>query len=177
MAQPRKQTPSVRIPVLGVLCAAILLIPFIEIALFIQVGRAIGVWATLGLVLLIALLGTTIIRMQGLSAIGRARANMDRGIAPLREVFDGVCLIVAGGLFVLPGFFSDALATLLVVPFVRTALYGLLQRRLEQAPGRARPSDAGAESRRPAVIDVDYEEIPPDDPEPPRRPGQGWDRP
>jgi len=107
-----------------VLFALFVIVPIVEIALFIQVGGLIGVWPTIALVFLTAVAGTTLLRAQGLSTLRRAQASLDQGQLPMREVFDGACLLVAGVLLLTPGFMTDALGLSLFLPPVRSAILG-----------------------------------------------------
>jgi len=151
-------------------------VPILEIALFIQVGGAIGLGWTLALVILTALAGTALLRAQGLATLGRARASLDRGALPVREVFDGACLLVGGALLLTPGFFTDTIGFLLLVPPVR----GLLLARLQQSgrfqvhvagtgpgggmdgpPGSSPSGDPGGRSGAGPVIDGEFEEVGP----------------
>ncbi len=113
-------------------------VPILEIALFIQIGGAIGLGWTLALVVLTALAGTVLLRAQGLATLGRARTSLDRGALPVREVFDGACLLIGGALLLTPGFFTDSVGFLLLLPPVR----GLLLARLRQS-GRFQVYAAG----------------------------------
>lgn len=97
-------------------------LPILEVYTFIQVGEAIDVWPTIGLVLLTALVGTALIRWQGMTVLRRAQEALGRGEAPLREVFDGVCLLVAGALLLTPGFITDAMGFALVLPPFRVGV-------------------------------------------------------
>jgi len=94
-------------------------VPLLEIAIFIQVGGLLGLWPTLGLVILTAVLGTVLLRGQGLAVMARAQAQLDRNEMPVQEVFDGVFLLAAGLLLLTPGFFTDAIGFAFLVPKVR----------------------------------------------------------
>ena len=99
-------------------------VPLIEIALFIEIGGLLGLWPTLATIVATAVIGGAMLRSQGFGTLLRARAMLARGEVPLREVFDGVCLIVAAALLLTPGFLTDAVGFLLLVPGVR-ALIGV----------------------------------------------------
>jgi len=107
-----------------------LLLPLIEIALFILVGRTIGVMPTLGLVVLAVVLGIAVLRQQGLSVLNRMRSNMQTGTLPGQALFDGMVLAVAAVLLIIPGFLGDAIALVLMVPPVRHWLYKTLTRNM-----------------------------------------------
>ena len=110
--------------------AAFIGVPLLEIAVFIQVGGWLGQWPTLALVVLSALVGTWELRAQGLATLARARAVIDSGRMPTREIFDGACLLIAGVLLITPGFVTDAVGLLLFVPAVRAYLRRLLAARI-----------------------------------------------
>ena len=144
-----------------ILLAAFIAVPLIEIGVFIEVGGLIGLWSTLGLVILTAMVGTWQLRAQGLATLSRARSQMDRGIVPAHELFDGLCLLVAGALLLTPGFVTDGLGLLLFLPPFRAFLRGWAARHM-QAHGQARVWVDGQEVRRgpgSGVIDGDYEDL------------------
>ncbi len=75
---------------------AFIMVPIAEIAVFIKAGDLIGLWPTIATVILTAIIGTAMLRQQGLATLVRLRATMDRGELPVRELFDGACLLLAG---------------------------------------------------------------------------------
>jgi UPF0716 protein FxsA len=153
------------------LLLALLIVPIVEIAVFIQVGGAIGVWPTIALVLLTAFAGIALVRAQGFATMHRARDSLARNEPPVREVFDGLCLVVAGLLLLVPGFVTDVLGLLLLVPMLRERLRVLLGRRIAGGSGMRVFMD-GVEIRRhgrgerPGVIDGEFTEVR-EDPDPP----------
>lgn len=103
-----------------------IVIPLIEIALFVQVGDEIGALPTVALVVFTAAVGVLLIRWQGVATLLRARTRMAEGQLPAREMIEGVMLAVAGAFLLTPGFFTDTLGFLLLIPFSRRALIHLL---------------------------------------------------
>ncbi len=104
-----------------------LLLAGAEIYLFIVVGGFIGALPTVALVFLAALAGAAIIRTQAPRAIGRVQDTFRSGVALVAEMLDGMALFAAGALLILPGFLSDAIGILLLIPWVRrSAGFGLL---------------------------------------------------
>ncbi|WP_020208396.1 FxsA family protein [Gilvimarinus chinensis] len=93
-----------------------IVIPLIEIALFIQVGDEIGALATVGLIILTAAIGVLLLRWQGLATLLRARSRMASGELPAREMIEGILLAIAGAFLLTPGFFTDTLGFLLLIP-------------------------------------------------------------
>jgi UPF0716 protein FxsA len=110
-------------------------VPLIEIALFIQVGGFIGLWPTIAIVIATAMVGTALIRHQGLNTLQRAQQEMDAQRLPVRELFDGVCLLFAGALLLTPGFLTDAVGFALLVPPLRRLLGRYVWRALQNAKG------------------------------------------
>jgi UPF0716 protein FxsA len=101
-----------------------ILLPLAEIYTALQVASAVGVVATLGLLVLGGVLGSLLVRRQGLGVLLRLRQSLERGEAPEAAVVEGALVVVAGLLLVLPGLLTDAVALLLLVPPVRRLLVG-----------------------------------------------------
>lgn len=101
------------------LLAMFIAVPIVEIGLFIEIGGWIGLWPTIGVVIVTAFAGTTLLRLQGLSVLQRVQESANRNELPVQEVFDGLCLLVAGVLLLTPGFFTDSIGFLLFVPLFR----------------------------------------------------------
>jgi UPF0716 protein FxsA len=136
---------------------AVIALPVVEIALFIKSAHWLGLLPTIVLAVGAGFAGIAMVRAQGLDLLLRARSQMDRGEVPVREVFDGICLAVAGALLVLPGFFTDFIAIALLLPPVRAALRLWLVGRKGVVVAAARPG-AHPETRSsgPQVIEADY---------------------
>ena len=99
-----------------------LVVPLLEIYLLIKVGGVIGALPTVVLVVLTAVLGAFLLRLQGFSTMNRMRANMMRGRLPTMEIMEGAALLLAGALLLTPGFFTDAAGFLLLIPPLRRHL-------------------------------------------------------
>lgn len=91
-------------------------LPLIELYFLIQVGSEIGALPTIGLTIVTAVLGTWLVRVQGFSILARVRETMDRGEVPALEAMDGSMVLLAGLMLLLPGFLTDAVGFLLLVP-------------------------------------------------------------
>jgi UPF0716 protein FxsA len=117
---------GLRISPFAVLLFLLLSVPLFEIYLLISVGRVIGAGATVAVVVLTAVVGAWLLRLQGLSTLGRVQAATDKGELPAEELVEGVILIVGGVLLLTPGFFTDAIGFLALVPAIR----GRLARRM-----------------------------------------------
>jgi UPF0716 protein FxsA len=99
-----------------------LIVPVLEVVLFIVVGSRIGVPMTIGLVVLTALLGAALVARQGRATLTDARRDLYEGRVPTRPLAHGVMILIAGALLLTPGFLTDAFGFSLLVPGVREAL-------------------------------------------------------
>ncbi len=178
MTHPEKQTGP-RLPIGTIFLVALLVLPFLELAVLIKVGGWLGVLPTIALLILTGIIGTWTVRQQGFGVLLRAQRQLEQGVPPLAEVFEGFCLVLAGLLLLLPGFITDVLGLLLLLPFVRHGLYRLIGGRLNVRTTTV---------RRDQVLEGQYEEVDerapagpppalehePDDGAPPPR--GSWDR-
>lgn len=96
-----------------------ILIPAIEIAVFIWVGSHIGALNVFFLILLTSFLGALIARFEGMETLRKAQMSMERHEVPRKEMLDGVLIFVGGILLITPGFATDLLGLLFVLPFIR----------------------------------------------------------
>lgn len=177
--------------------ALFIAIPIVEIAVFIQVGGLIGLWPTIGLVILSAMLGMAVLRSQSGQAWREVQRNVAEMRDPSRPLAHGALILVAGFLLLLPGFLTDILGLLLLLPAMRDLVMRWLssrirvkQVRMQQAGYRREPHRAPYGD---GVIDGDYvvedepvrpdrrvspPDLPPDlpDDDPGPRRGSGWTR-
>jgi len=107
-----------------------LVVPLIEIALFISIGQAIGLWPTLLGVVVTALIGSAIIRKQGISLIEEIRRVTAAGAMPAKQLAEGMMLGISGALLLTPGYFTDAIGFLLLIPSLRIKIYDYLKSRI-----------------------------------------------
>lgn len=98
------------------------LTPIVEMYLLIEVGGLIGAWPTIGLVMLTALIGITLLRRQGLATLTRGLGRLEGGELPAREMAEGILLAVAGALLLTPGFVTDAVGFALLTPPIRAVI-------------------------------------------------------
>lgn len=103
--------------------------PVVEMVVLIKVGSAIGVLPTVGLVLLTALIGAALLRVQGLATLMRANQRMQSGELPAQEVAEGFVLAIGGALLLTPGFVTDAMGLCCLIPGSRRWLISKLMKR------------------------------------------------
>jgi UPF0716 protein FxsA len=151
-------------------------VPIIEIGLFVQVGGAIGLWPTLAIVLLTALAGTSLMRRQGLMTLNRLQSSLANGENPADPMVQGAMILVAGVLLLTPGFFTDTLGFLLLLPPVRTMIIRYAATRINvggvsfsagQSYNQPQPEAGGQ------TIDGEYAVVDDEEETPPKNPS-GW---
>jgi UPF0716 protein FxsA len=135
-------------------------VPMIEIGLFIQVGGLIGLWPTLGLVLISAILGSWLVRSQGARELANLQASFSQLRDPTEPLANGAMILIAGVLLLTPGFFTDALGILLLVPPIRRAVFKFVKSRVTVATFSAEP-DRGGPKGRADVIEGEFFEVDP----------------
>jgi UPF0716 protein FxsA len=160
---------------MGFFVALFILLPIAEIYVIVKVGEAIGILPTLALLILDGFLGAALARSQGRAAWLRFNQALAEGRVPAREVFDGAMIIVGGAFLLAPGFITDVIGVLLLLPPARAIFRGLVarmaRRRVSVAPriifgGGPRgpgptPYDVEGSARE---VDDSERELPPGDP-------------
>lgn len=152
--------------VLSLVALFFLILPLLEIATFVIVGSKIGVLATIGLVLASAVLGIVLLRTQGTGALAHAQAELQARRDPGPHLVKGAIIVVAAILLLIPGFLTDIIGLLLLIPAVRSIAWRFLKRRIAVSNrftifrgdfGSTRWSGGGPTERGP-VIDLDEQD-------------------
>jgi UPF0716 protein FxsA len=152
---------------MAILVALFIVVPIVELYVIIQIGSLIGVWPTIALLLADAVLGSLLLRHQGRGAWRRFNAALAERRFPGREVADGLLIAIGGTLLLTPGFVTDILGAIFLIPptraLVRRLLRGYMGRRFMVA-GVGSFGGATGDGRRSRSYDYDAtaEEIPPD---------------
>ena len=143
-----------------------IVVPIVEIYVIIQVGQAIGAWWTIALLIADSIIGSVLMRSQGRAAWRRFQLALAEGRMPAREVLDGVLVIFGGAFLVTPGFCSDIVGALLLLPPTRAVIRRVLVRRFTfsmlkdmSSPGmpRGRRGPPGPGGSAPGGSDFDVE--------------------
>ena len=116
------------------LIPTLLVLPFLELFVLIEVGSYIGALSTIGLVLLTAVLGLVLLRHEGLTAINKARNKLLNEEMPAEEIFTGFFLAIGGLLLITPGFVTDLIGFFCLFPFTRKALMNVLSKSFFNIP-------------------------------------------
>jgi UPF0716 protein FxsA len=157
--------------VFGLLALAFLLVPIVEIYLIIQVGSAIGGWETVGLLIVISLAGACLVRHQGIAILARVQRSLAEGRLPTDPLIDGLLVLIAGALMLTPGFLTDGVGLLLLLPPSRIVVRSSLKKRFAGRVSVGGGAYGGARWTNITVYDTDGTVRPPDRPdEPPSNP-------
>ncbi len=113
-------------------------VPFLELLVIIQVGQTVGAGWTIGVLVLISILGAWMVKREGVGVLRRVRVRMRAGEVPGNELTDGVFILFAGALLITPGFLTDVLGILLLVPPVRAGMRRGVTRTYRRRRGRHR---------------------------------------
>lgn len=155
--------------VLGFLLLAFIVVPLLEIYVIIQVGSVIGGWETIGLLILVSLLGAFLVRREGFSILARIQGSLAAGELPTNPLVDGLLVLLAGALMLTPGFITDAVGLVLLIPptraIVRTLVKGRFAGRIRVAGATGRGASTGA-----GFTDVVWTDVTDDDDDPPSPP-------
>ncbi|MEZ5918374.1 MAG: FxsA family protein [Alphaproteobacteria bacterium] len=135
-----------------------IVVPLMELAVFALVSNEMGLGNALLFALLTAIIGGAVIRHQGMSTIFKIRQALDRGKIPIDEIFDGFCLVAAGATLITPGFITDTIGFLLLMPPVRAAIRHLIKTHTDWAV-TGESSFQGRYTQDPTVIEAEWEQI------------------
>jgi len=155
-----------------------LVVPLLEIYGFITIGSYIGIWPTIGIVILTAIAGSILLRHQGMNALFQAQEKLQKGTLPVDQVIDGVCLGFAGALLLTPGFLTDFFGFLLFIPVFRRGFANFVYQKIIKPRTRVFTSmDYGETQHDPSqnktdpfsqdnmkegpIIDADYKNVDP----------------
>ena len=162
------------------LFSAFVAIPIIEIGLFLKLGSLVGVWLTLVIVVLTALLGTVLVRTQGVVALQNLQSSFSKMENPAEPLAHGAMILVSGVLLLTPGFLTDTVGFLLLIPAVRTMVFSYMRNKIKARqfhmgpkPGSSGPGFSGdsPKNEKHATISADYKDI---TPHKPRKEPSGW---
>ena len=107
---------------MGLLVLLLLVVPFAELYVLLQVGHVIGIANTIAVLIVVSVVGAWLVKREGLATWRRAQRAVDEGRVPATELVDGVLILFAGALLLTPGFLTDVVGIFLLLPPVRAAL-------------------------------------------------------
>lgn len=134
-----------------------LIVPLIEIALFIQVGGLIGLWSTLLIVVLTAALGAYLVRSQGIAVLNQLRGSFEELRDPTEPLAHGAMVLFSGALLLTPGFFTDAVGFALMVPAFRSAVFRFFRARINVRSVQFGPRDSAEQDD--SIVDAEFVDL------------------
>lgn len=162
----------------SILPLALVVLPLLEIAVFIIVGRYIGVLPVIGLIFLSSAVGGILLRVQGIGVLRKLSRELDAGRLPAREMIHGAMIVLAGLFLLTPGFVTDILGLLLFIPAVRDGAWLLIKDRIVMTGVFRRGGGPGApfEGGRPGNSDDDVIVLDAEDYHREQNPNSPWNR-
>ncbi|MBE9563397.1 MAG: FxsA family protein [Proteobacteria bacterium] len=133
-----------------------IIIPVLEIYLLITVGSVIGGLTTVLLVIFTAILGTYLLRIQGLSTLQKAQTNMDQGQLPAGALLEGIILLISGALLLTPGFVTDAIGFSCLIPPIRQGIVKSIIKNIKINPDQNFHQNPNQKPKNPDVIEGEY---------------------
>ena len=137
---------------MNTLLLGIILVPIVEIYLFIKIGSQIGAFNTISLIFITAIIGVIYARYEGLNTLRAGVSQLIKNEVPAYEFISGAAIALAALLLIIPGFATDVIGFLLITPFTRKLIFGKLSKRFKKD-----------EAKKETFIDGDFEEINEDD--------------
>ena len=142
--------------VFPVLLALFIGLPLVEIYLFIKLGGYIGAFATVLLIIVTALLGVSLLRAQGFSTMAKFQRQVASGQLPAETMLEGVALLIGGALLLTPGFLTDSLGLMCLIPLTRRTLIAWLLKNMTVSASGFRGHDGRQKPQDPDVIEGEY---------------------
>ena len=137
---------------MNTLLLTIILVPIIEIYLFIKIGSQIGAFNTISLIFITAIIGVIYARYEGLNTLKSGISGMIKNEVPAYEIISGAAIAFAAILVIVPGFATDIIGFLIIFPFTRKIIFGRFLKKFKNETSNKKP-----------YIDGEYEDIKEDD--------------
>ena len=118
-------------------------VPLLELYVIVETARSAGTLETIGLLIVVSVVGAWMVKAQGMAVLWRVRSKLQEGEMPGRELVDGILILVAGALMLTPGFVTDAFGLLLLFPPTRWAIRPILIRRFRHRVLYSGPGSTG----------------------------------
>ena len=107
-------------------------IPIIEVILFITVGKYIGLWNTIFIIIITGIIGAILVKSQGINIFNKALAEIRSNKMPIFSIFEGIAILIAGAFLLTPGFLTDTLGCVLLIPKTRNIIIKYITSYLEK---------------------------------------------
>ena len=138
-----------------------IVIPLIEVMLFITIGKYIGLWNTIIIIIITGIIGAVLVKSQGITILNKALEEIKSNKIPIFSIFEGIAILIAGAFLLTPGFLTDTLGCILLIPKTRNLIISYIATRLKKRTVYKEKSTyyPDKEDKKNKTFEGDYEEI------------------
>ena len=138
-----------------------IVIPLIEVMLFITIGKYIGLWNTIIIIIITGIIGAILVKSQGITILNKALEEIKSNKMPIFSIFEGIAILIAGAFLLTPGFLTDTLGCILLIPKTRNLIISYIATHLKKRTVYKEKSTyyPGKEDKKNKIFEGDYEEI------------------
>ena len=136
-------------------------IPIIEVILFIKVGKHIGLWNTIFIIIITGIIGAILVKTQGITTLNKALKEIQLNKIPIFSIFEGITILIAGAFLLTPGFLTDALGGVLLIPKTRKLIIGYITLYLKKRTIYKKKSTyySNEEDKKNKIFEGNFEEV------------------
>ena len=138
-----------------------IVIPLIEVMLFITIGKYIGLWNTIIIIIITGIIGAILVKSQGITILNKALEEIKSNKIPIFSIFEGIAILIAGAFLLTPGFLTDTLGCILLIPKTRNLIISYITTHLKKRTVYKEKSTyyPDEEDKKNKIFEGDYEEI------------------
>ena len=138
-----------------------IVIPLIEVMLFITIGKYIGLWNTIIIIIITGIIGAILVKSQGITILNKALEEIKSNKIPIFSIFEGIAILIAGAFLLTPGFLTDTLGCILLIPKIRNLIISYITTHLKKRTVYKEKSTnyPDEEDKKNKIFEGDYEEI------------------
>ena len=136
-------------------------IPIIEVILFITIGKYIGPWNTIFIIIITGIIGAILVKSQGITILNKALEEIKSNKMPIFSIFEGIAVLIAGAFLLTPGFLTDTLGCILLIPKTRNTIIKYITLYLKKRTIYEKGSkyDKNEEDKKNKIFEGNFEEI------------------
>ena len=138
-----------------------IVVPLIEVMLFITIGKYIGLWNTIIIIIITGIIGAVLVKSQGITILNKALEEIKSNKLPIFSIFEGIAILIAGAFLLTPGFLTDTLGCILLIPKTRNLIISYIATHLKKRTVYKEKSTyySDKEDKKNKTFEGDYEEI------------------
>ena len=138
-----------------------IVVPLLEVMLFITIGKYIGLWNTIIIIIITGIIGAVLVKSQGITILNKALEEIKSNKIPIFSIFEGIAILIAGAFLLTPGFLTDTLGCILLIPKTRNLIISYIATRLKKRTVYKEKSTYyhDKEDKKNKTFEGDYEEI------------------